>query len=77
MCDSFQGLPEPGDKDKVHRLPDGRISNYCQGMYDASLETVRANVRRWPKFAHVSLFLDGLKIPSYRRRTFCGGICRC
>lgn len=59
VCDSFQGLPEPEDGDRVHCLPDGRTNSYRRGMYECSLEIVRANMKRWGEM-HTCEFVPGM-----------------
>ncbi|MDQ3705918.1 MAG: TylF/MycF family methyltransferase [Chloroflexota bacterium] len=44
VCDSFQGLPEPGDQDRAHHSYFGDEFTYIQGQYSASLEEVKNNL---------------------------------
>lgn len=46
-CDSFEGLPEPKDHDKVHVHSNDMIEAYKKGDYAASMEEVEANLRKF------------------------------
>ena len=47
VCDSFSGLPEPGEDDKIHILPGGKTSSYSRGMFSCSLDTVKNNIQKY------------------------------
>lgn len=48
VYDSFAGLPEPGDSDRVQDNPFyGDVDEYVAGRFAAGLEEVRANVERY------------------------------
>jgi hypothetical protein len=47
VCDTFEGLPAPSDKDRSHQLTDGRVKGYAAGDYRGAQEEVVANVTKW------------------------------
>jgi O-methyltransferase len=46
VCDSFEGLPEPKEYDRIHRCP-GWNDVYERGQYCGTFEEVRENIRRF------------------------------
>lgn len=47
ICDSFEGLPEPRDYDRLHaNLHHGDADEYYKGRFAASLDVVTENIRR-------------------------------
>jgi len=47
VFDSFEGLPEPEDWDRIHHLPDGRKSIYKKGKFSCSLGEVKRNILKY------------------------------
>lgn len=48
VFDSFAGLPEPSDADKLHKVPSlGEIRTFREGDWCGTLEIVKENVRRY------------------------------
>lgn len=48
ICDSFEGLPEPGEHDRSHvNLHSGLTDEYYRGRFAASLEIVKGNIERY------------------------------
>lgn len=48
IYDSFQGLPEPEEHDRVHVNPHlGEVDEYYEGRFAATKETVAENIRRY------------------------------
>jgi O-methyltransferase len=48
ICDSFEGLPEPGEHDRKHvYLHYGTTDDYYKGRFAASLDVVRDNIAKW------------------------------
>jgi len=45
-CNSFEGLPEPEEHDRVHIYSNGKIETYKKGDYAASIEEVEGNLHR-------------------------------
>jgi hypothetical protein len=54
-CDSFEGLPEPEEHDKVHIHSNGKIETYKKGDYAASIEEVEGNLRKFGEPESVEL----------------------
>ena len=47
VFDSFQGLPEPSERDKAHIIAQmGKVDTYAKGAWAGSLEEVKGNVTR-------------------------------
>ncbi len=47
ICDSFEGLPEPDEHDRVHvAVHGGHVDTYYKGRFAAPLEVVRRNLAR-------------------------------
>jgi O-methyltransferase len=47
VCDSFQGLPEPSEQDRLHaNLHSGHVDEYYEGRFAAPIELVRGNISR-------------------------------
>lgn len=48
VCDSFQGLPEPGEDEKVHySVHKDHYDHYERGKFFASLEEVKNNIKQY------------------------------
>ena len=48
LFDSFQGLPEPSERDRAHLLVDLRVVHtYAKGSWSGSLQEVRSNISRY------------------------------
>ena len=48
VCDSFEGLPEPDEADRVHHVPHkGFKVRYERGQYRGTLDEVRNNIERY------------------------------
>jgi hypothetical protein len=46
VFDSFEGLPQPEESDRIHEMDvSGRVIEYQQGQYTGRLDEVRENVR--------------------------------
>lgn len=54
-CDSFQGLPEPQDFDKIHTHCNGKKETYKEGDYEGSIQEVQKNLERFGEPAYINL----------------------
>ena len=58
ICDSFAGLPKPGEGDRTHSTIDGMSDDYEEGWWRGTLEEVRSNIACYGAITHCS-FLPG------------------
>ncbi|HEY1689376.1 MAG TPA: TylF/MycF/NovP-related O-methyltransferase [Solirubrobacteraceae bacterium] len=48
ICDSFAGLPEPGQYDRAHEaVHTGHVDEYEEGLFAAPLEVTKGNIERY------------------------------
>lgn len=74
VFDSFAGLPEPSETDRLHPTPfSEHVDAYAHGDFAASLETVQANVRRHGRLDVCELVPGFFEetMPGYDRPTVC------
>jgi hypothetical protein len=54
-CDSFEGLPEPEEHDRVHVHSNGYVEIYKKGDFASSIEEVKANLHKFGEPESVEL----------------------
>jgi O-methyltransferase len=48
ICDSFAGLPQPGEHDRAHQaVHTGHVDEYEEGLFASSLEVTKGNIERY------------------------------
>lgn len=71
VFDSFEGLPEPTEADRAHHLPHyGEVHTYEQGAFNADVETVMDNLKRFgaPDVCDLIPGFYSYTLPSFREK---------